>query len=643
MPRGFTRIFTNEPVDAFYPSPLFMDTLLFCYANNREHLLSELGNEDSAIDRLLDPRSSKNQFQKVRDSFATTDSVSAKILTYRDTLCLFHFSGHAGSTVLLLEDTAARGVGMAQLLARCPNLRLVFLNGCSTLNHIKLLAEQNVNAAVIATMAPINDSVATRFSTAFYQALVNQYSVQQALDQARLSIQISHSAAIKTISRGGLDTAEAVSPDQWYFYCPDDQTARWELPTGMTTDATAYVPNSTLRRSLFETLRACDPTLTQLFKTKQSLPTDGLRDWLHEEELRRLPFPISESLRKLLCPQISPEGKLTQPTATRDRLENYVTLFDASVDLLMSILLAQTRTWLQVATARQRDELDTQTKQLLRETITSGWDSWGAAQLTSTVQTLRTFFNQQQISLFMPELGPWLDRFGTDASLSDTLTFMFTLKARLDQPNGVGSVTSLCQLGEEHLSAWLNAAGCWASYRLESFKNIRAVRLYQQPPQYRHEMVVLRTSQSYRSDETYFQEIQLADLWDCQSVLLVKIERRLSESGPVETLVPDGFLNLAPFVIDRNVFLKSDNTVFDLYSFHTHKSGQLRYRHVSRPNDLLLTIGPDDSDLLGKQDFSLLRGQVGSLRSLLSIDPDDLPLSVTPFTSDIDIDALSRI
>ena len=620
-----------------------MDTLLFCYANNRDRPLSELGNEDSQIDRLLDPRSSKNQFQKVRDSFATTDSVSAKILTYRDTLCLFHFSGHAGSNVLLLEDTPALGIGMAQLLARCPNLRLVFLNGCSTLNHIKLLANHHVNAAVIATTTPVEDAVATRFSTAFYRALVNQYSVQQSLDQARLSMQINSATVLSPISRGGLETATEVSLNQWYVYYPDDQTARWELPTGMTTDATAYVPNSILRRSLFESLRACDPTLTQLFKTKQSLPTDGLRDWLHEEELRRLPFPISESLRKLLCPQISPEGKLMQPTATRDRLANYVILFEASVDLLMSILLAQTRTWLQTATTRQRDELNTQTKQLLRETITSGWDGWGADQLTSAVQMLRTFFNQQKISLFMPKLSPWLDRFGSDVSLSDTLIFMFTLKARLDDPNGVGNVASLCQLGEEHLSTWLNAAGCWASYRLESFKNIRAVRLYQQPPQYRHEMVVLRTSQSYRADETYFQEIQLTDLWDCQSVLLVRIQRRLAESGPVEDLIPTGFLNLAPFVIDRNVFLKSDNTVFDLYSFQAYTLGQLRYKHISRPNDPLLTISHDDGDLLGKQDFSLLRGQVDSLRSLLSIDPDELPRSVPSSISDIDIDALSRI
>lgn len=623
-----------------------MDTLLFCYANNRDRPLHELSDEDAGIDRLLDPRSSQNQFQKVRDSFATTDSVVSKIQTYQDTICLFHFSGHAGSNVLQFEDNLARGAGIAQLLARSPNLRLVFLNGCSTLNHIKLLADQKVKAAVIATTSPINDTVACRFSVAFYQALVNQYSLQEALDKARLSIQVTVDIPIQHINRGGLDTTVDDSPDKWFFYCPDEETARWELPTGITAQAIAYVPNSILRKDLFTALRGCDDTLTQLFKTKQSLPDDGLHDWVHEEVLRRLPFLLSESLRKLLCPQISPEGKLVQPTATRDRLVNYIALFDSSIDLLMSMLLSQIRDWLQEAELQPSPmAMNDQTKQLVQQAITIGWDCWGADEFVAAIKTLRTFLNEQQIPYFIRELKPWLALFGTDASLSDTLQFLFALKARLADPAGVSTIPSLCQLGEKHLSEWLKPGGFWAVYRLESFKNIRAVRLYQQLPAYRHEMVVLRTSQSYRTDETYFQEVQLPDLWDCQSVLLVRIKRTLVDSRPVEELVAGGFLNLAPFVIDRNVFLKSDNAVFDLYSFHSSQSGQLRYKHISRPNDQLLSVGPDDGDLFGKQDFGVLREQVNSLRVLTGL-PDNVTSAVSTTTThsgDIDQDVLDRL
>lgn len=627
-----------------------MDTLLFCYANNRDQPLHSLGEEDTRIDQLLDLRSSQNQFQKVRESFATTDSIAAKILSYKDSLCLFHYSGHAGSDVLILEDSPARGAGMAQLLAQCPNLKLIFLNGCSTLNHIKLLADQQVNAAVIATATPVEDTTATQFAIDFYQALVNQYSLTEALTDAQQRLQLKVATAIQPITRSMFATAGAVSVNQWYFYYPNDETAKWELPTGVATEATAYIPNDTIRRTLFVTFCKYDPTLNQLYKTKQSLADDALRDWVHEEELRRLPYLIADPLRKLLCRQLLANNTLVAPTATLDRLTNYVNLFDSSIDLLMSILLAQIRNWLQANEQQQAPSLiDPATKTLLQDIVTNGWSSWkpndndAKANLVTTIQTLHTFINQQQIPYFIPELSDWVNQFSTDTSLLDALQFVDSLKKRLAEPNRIGNIPSLCKRGEDHLSNWLKNAGFWASYRLESFKNIRAVRFYQQPPAYRHQMVVLR-SQVFLDGSNSFQEIQLTDLWDCQSVLLVKIQRRLTtDLITVEDLVPGGFLNLAPFIIDKNVFLKSDNTVFDLYSFHASESGLLRYKHISAPGDSLLTIGPDDDFSSGRRDFdfSVLREQIESLHSLLEI--HDNPSSpITAPTSNDDID-LSRI
>ena len=77
-----------------------MHTLLFCFANDRTRPLASLSDEDSGIDRLLDVRSSQNHFQKVRDSFATTDSITGKLQDYKDTLCLFHFSADCSKSRL---------------------------------------------------------------------------------------------------------------------------------------------------------------------------------------------------------------------------------------------------------------------------------------------------------------------------------------------------------------------------------------------------------------------------------------------------------------------------------------------------------------------------------------------------------------
>ena len=67
-------------------------------------------------------------------------------------------------------DGAAHAEGLAGLLGDQRGLKLVFLNGCSTLPQVDLLLGAGV-PAVIATSHAINDPVARDFAIAFYQAL----------------------------------------------------------------------------------------------------------------------------------------------------------------------------------------------------------------------------------------------------------------------------------------------------------------------------------------------------------------------------------------------------------------------------------------------------------------------------------------
>ena len=209
-----------------------MKTVLFCFANNRDRPLPELRREDDTIDQLLDPLSSQQHFQKIRDSFATTNSIANKILDYQASLCVFHYSGHAGSTALHLEDSSARAVGVAQLLARCPELRLIFLNGCSTLEHIRLLREKNSTAAIIATSTPVDDTIATDFSISFYKALISGTTLAGALERARLELQVKETTTIETIRGGFVTELEEVSRNQWYFSAPDELATQWTMPAG---------------------------------------------------------------------------------------------------------------------------------------------------------------------------------------------------------------------------------------------------------------------------------------------------------------------------------------------------------------------------------------------------------------------------
>ncbi|MBC7892952.1 MAG: CHAT domain-containing protein, partial [Sphingobacteriaceae bacterium] len=496
-----------------------MNTLLFAYANDRARPLPSLSEEDSGIDRLLDARASRNHFQKIRDSFATTDSVAAKLLTYQDSLCLFHFSGHAGGASLHLEDTEARGQGIAQLLGRCPNLRLVFLNGCSTLGHIQLLKAQGVRAAVLATSTPIEDALAARFALSFYRAMVNQYPVAQALDAARLELQVNAATDIQPIRGDMLDDALAeVSRNQWYFYASDEEATRWELPTGVDAVLQDYKPNAELRRAFFNALRAYDSSLTEQFKAKQTLPPEALKNWLNEEIMRRLPYPISEPLRKLFCPALSPEGKLLPVGCTRERLVNYVSLVESSVDLLVVVLLAQV--FDRLIRARNEGTVLTpgpeETAQV-QTLLVQGWSDLAPPALVRALKYLSRFLADSQTALFVTEMQELARQFDEKTSFYESVVFFDDLRCRLADPAGVGNIPSLCQVGEDHLVELCNRLGFWANYQLESYKNIRVVSFFHRLPAYKHERVVLRTSQSYRLDERYFQEVDLGELWESQS------------------------------------------------------------------------------------------------------------------------------
>lgn len=617
-----------------------MDTLLFCFANDRDRPLPALRDEDDGIDRLLDLRSSKGHFQKVRDSFATTDSVASKVLTYQNTLSLFHFSGHAGSSVLQLEDTTARGAGIAQLLGRCPNLKLVFLNGCSTLQHIRLLAAQHVRASIIATSTPIEDKAASQFALNFYRALVNQHSVEEALEIAQLKLQVSESTVIQVVDRAAIDFSdEEVNRNLWYFHRPSDDVARWELPTVAEPTASEYKPNSVLRNALFNALLRYEPGLREKFLQVSKQAPESQILWINDAILSRLPYPIAEPIRRLFTPPFSPEGKKLPIPCNRERLLNYTALFESTVDLLVITMLSQV---LDQLIRYRKDAVEPpiadETKQMIQRLLTEGWSKREPVEIEQALRSLSRFLTDSQAVLFIPEMQELAQQFNEREVFYESFLFFDDLRRRLDTSAGVASQVSVCQVGEDQLVELCKRLGFWVNYQLESYKNIRVVRFFYRQEEYKHEKAVLRTTQNPYEDKS-FQEINLTNPWASQSVLLVKVQREDPKPEMAD------FLNLSPLMIDRNVYIKSN--VFDPYSFHSVRDSGLQFKHIARPEDVMIRVPfqADENELLQKQDFTVLREQFSTVMALLNLaDPvtvaDNQPIA-QPTDTNIDLLSLS--
>jgi hypothetical protein len=208
-----------------------MERIFLAYANSQQSPLPTLEEEDRQVHKTLARREASGHFKLHRESFAAITSIVEYLTLYQSELVLFSYSGHAGQGELLLGDEAANAAGIAQLLGRCPKLKLVLLNGCSTQGQVQALLGAGV-PAVIATSAPVGDRAAAQFAITFFQALSDsRRAIGDAFEDGIAAAQVQSRQAIH---RGALvldeEAGEGPRPALWGLYCREQGDLAWKLP-----------------------------------------------------------------------------------------------------------------------------------------------------------------------------------------------------------------------------------------------------------------------------------------------------------------------------------------------------------------------------------------------------------------------------
>lgn len=163
---------------------------------NTKPALPNLVEESDRITKALSTASKEQRIVVHLDNFATIDKIAAYLTSYKDSIILFHYGGHANSQQLILDDQATNASGIAQLLAAQKNLQVVFLNGCSTKEQVSTLLALGI-PIVIATSASINDQLAMEFADSFYQAIANEYTILAAFNIAKGVVQAKTGRVLK--------------------------------------------------------------------------------------------------------------------------------------------------------------------------------------------------------------------------------------------------------------------------------------------------------------------------------------------------------------------------------------------------------------------------------------------------------------
>jgi hypothetical protein len=604
-----TLSFENSWLPPF--AQLVMDTLLLCFSNSQDAPLATLTDEDRSLYDTLSPREARGHFRIVRESYATVKSLIQRIDTYQQSISVFHFAGHAGKEGILLDDAWALVGGLAAVLTRCPNLKFVFLNGCATKSLVETLQKQPIKAGIVATQAPVGDTQASQFSISVYKYLNNQYSLGEAIKRAKEDLNLSVKTNLQTRGLGeDIDTLDA---DNWVFINPTGTADQWSLPTNSQRKNNTYVPNKRLIESTFSALQNYDASLQKRFED-EALGDPEIDDKIKSKLIiESLSYPLAEPLRRILCPPIvNPEDLIPKPT--KSRIHAYQNLFDSVISLFISTLLAQVRD-LYLQTPRGQIQITDQQLVILK-----GYLKGERTAFQTILQTLREILKANQTPYYVEELDTLVTRYYDPIAkaLFDSLEFFVDLKSRFpyrgNQIISEADCLDICEIGEENLSTIAENSGFWIRYNLESYKNIRVIKYFRKAPQYKHERVRLKTSLVISSADTtgFYREDRTpsADLWESQSVLLVK---SVLEAGKIE------YLNLSPFILDKNVFAKRSDNVFDLHIFESYSpvENTLIYRRIGRPEDEPLKIQIQANDRQTEADFGVLREQFNTFTTLL--------------------------
>lgn len=209
--------------------------LTFANAVEQQHL-PLLKEESRRIERALQPLHDREAIEVYRVESTSTEDIVRIIKRFEDRLFILYYGGHAGSEELHLEGGAAQGSGLADMIReKAPNLKLVFLNGCSTKGQVEELLAAGVGA-VIATDVPIADDAAKVFAQSFFDVLSQRDSIEKAFNFAAGELKTYRGTAGPQpkvhLVRGARLSAPGAERFPWGIYLKETEKKilKWKLP-----------------------------------------------------------------------------------------------------------------------------------------------------------------------------------------------------------------------------------------------------------------------------------------------------------------------------------------------------------------------------------------------------------------------------
>lgn len=577
------------------PQPvLYMEILLLAFANDRIHPLSTLSDEYLSLNKTLTPRVLRGHYLAWSLSHAGLDDIAYYLSLFRERLSLFLYSGHADRDHLLTEGQESRSEGIVQLLKQCPRLKVVILNGCSTGAQVSALHEAGI-PVVIASSAPVDDELATRFSKSLFQSLEAGLNIQEAFALAE-----GVALAVKPLNiykRDRILDAAKENPEApiWGLFVHERHAdaANWKLPVKAVAAQQSRLPepNERLLEVLYESLAENNPRVKELHD--QGAVLENRKDDIVLALLKALPAPLSEQIRKLVAPSES-GAKEGWDLYGAMRMEQLVLTYQICMDFMVFTLMAELWKHAMKSPPLASPVLQTEIKRFFYAQ-SEDFDYF------SLVSSLRAALPEEAPDCFIEELDRLRQDFLEDERIKNACFFLETLR-RQGPVQDFSEINERCYRAEEALADVFSRLGFLGRYILATVRNIGVHKyLHTESATFEHLIMKWHGSMGFYEKEYRTQP----EFMDNRSVVLL----RLGDVG--KNML---FLNLSPFILDENTFeMVPDLSLSKLYFFARMEGERLIYKYVNDPASDIIDLDNQEfydkrkkgsKFLLAKEQFS---------------------------------------
>lgn len=511
--------------------------ILLSFANQQDAYLEQLKEESNILNDILSMHHDRGNLEIYREESATIDNLAKAITRFKDRIIAFHYAGHADGKNLYFEAGQGDADGIAELLGQLPQLKFVFLNGCSTKDQVDKLLDQGV-PAVVATAVDINDEKAVVFAEHFYRAFANKNDIEKSFRFA---------VSIMRTKYGGDFQAEVMLKGQqpkggdlkrmpWGLYLNENpkDLLEWTIPMHFTTKVTRpqevdYQVN-TFMVDVFNAMLDYNPSL-------EDLAYSSFDDSLDERKalssvIEQFPWPIGVQIRLL----VTKDAAVDEPT--RERVQQLVSTYIVWAQFLYYIAISQL--W------DEKRKRNIKLKSYLMDLMYSDSNSFNFFDFLRYFVDIIHLLEEHGSSPFVKEFSGFVKEFDERGELYNAYLYLESLRNAInvgDPSTLEANIHQSCADGEYFLSTLLIKTAFLIQYNLITIRDIHVINPRYLGTSFEHYIGRLNAKVTDVAVSRSLRPRAFEAFANNASVILTQNTQDLSD-----------FLNLSPFIIDKNAF-----------------------------------------------------------------------------------------